>query len=201
MVNAVGQLTCEGAAHVVQSKIEPTITPSQDDSVDDAEEAHYWSRQEEMLAKLRSDGIFRLQGRGNDDCVGLLNQGATCYMNSLLQALFFTVEFRLMLYRFRHDPAKHGSEARSIPLQLQRLFASLQLSKSSAVSTRCLTDACGFSGRETREQHDLEEFCRVLFTALEESSKMLAEGIDSLFFLHGHKRGPHQGGAPRQVLR
>ena len=37
-----------------------------------------------------------------------MNQGATCYMNSLIQALFYTPEFRLALYSFSHDPAVHG---------------------------------------------------------------------------------------------
>jgi ubiquitin C-terminal hydrolase len=32
---------------------------------------------------------------------GLGNQGATCYMNSLLQALFMTPEFRTMIYKWR----------------------------------------------------------------------------------------------------
>ena len=32
---------------------------------------------------------------------GLGNQGATCYMNSLLQALFMTPDFRKMIYKFK----------------------------------------------------------------------------------------------------
>jgi len=35
--------------------------------------------------------------------VGLLNQGATCYLNSLLQALYFTFEFRYGLYEMTEE--------------------------------------------------------------------------------------------------
>ena len=37
---------------------------------------------------------------------GLSNQGATCYMNSLLQTLFMTPEFRRALYSWRYNPEK-----------------------------------------------------------------------------------------------
>ena len=53
---------------------------------------------------------------------GLSNQGATCYMNSLLQTLYFTPEFRRALYQWQYGTEKDGAAELCIPLQLQRLF-------------------------------------------------------------------------------
>jgi ubiquitin C-terminal hydrolase len=101
--------------------------------------------------------------------VGLSNQGATCYMNSLLQTLYMTPEFRQRLYRWHYDPEKHGPEADCIPLQLQLLFAKLQLSNTWYVETTALTKSFGWDLREGFQQHDVQEFCRVLFDAVEQS--------------------------------
>lgn len=57
--------------------------------------------------------------------VGLVNQAMTCYLNSLLQALYMTPEFRNALYNWEFDGQ---NETRSIPFQLQKLFLSLQVS-------------------------------------------------------------------------
>lgn len=59
--------------------------------------------------------------------VGLVNQAMTCYLNSLLQALFMTPEFRNALYNWEFDGV---NETRSIPFQLQKLFLNLQVSVS-----------------------------------------------------------------------
>lgn len=48
--------------------------------------------------------------------LGLNNQGATCYMNSLLQTLYMTREFREHLFAWKYDPTKHGKEEDSLPL-------------------------------------------------------------------------------------
>lgn len=51
--------------------------------------------------------------------IGLQNQGATCYLNSLLQSLFMIPEFRQELFSFNFDPDFHGDEKTCLTRQLQ----------------------------------------------------------------------------------
>ena len=53
----------------------------------------------------------------------------TCYLNSLLQTLYMTPEFRNALYswKFQGDPKETKETSKSIPYQLQRLFIQLQV--------------------------------------------------------------------------
>jgi ubiquitin carboxyl-terminal hydrolase 7 len=55
--------------------------------------------------------------------VGLRNQGATCYMNSLLQSLYFTNYFRRAVYQI---PTEDDIPTKSVSLALQRVFYLLQ---------------------------------------------------------------------------
>ncbi|EDW73006.2 uncharacterized protein Dwil_GK17305 [Drosophila willistoni] len=100
--------------------------------------------------------------------VGLINQAMTCYLNSLLQALFMTPEFRNALYRWEFD---NDNEAKNIPYQLQKLFLNLQTSHKSSVETTDLTRSFGWDSTEAWQQHDIQELCRVMFDALEHKFK------------------------------
>lgn len=96
--------------------------------------------------------------------VGLLNQGATCYMNSMLQALYSITAFRRMIYNM---PTTGNEDIeKSIPLNLQHLFYNMQTSDS-AVSTKSLTRSFGWDSIEAGFQQDIQEFCRVLLDNLE----------------------------------
>ena len=100
--------------------------------------------------------------------VGLKNQGATCYMNSMLQSLYHIPAFRRMVYAIH--VADDIEETKNIPLNLQRLFCTMQLSDK-AVSTTALTTSFGWGSTESFVQHDVHEFCRVLLDKIETKLK------------------------------
>eukprot|EP00892_Ulva_mutabilis_P002888 jgi/Ulvmu1/125/UM001_0129.1 len=86
--------------------------------------------------------------------VGLKNQGATCYMNSLLQTLYHVPQFRRAVY---HMPTAEGEDPEvSIPLALKRLFYKLEYSQT-PVSTKQLVQSLGWTTGEAVVRHDVEE--------------------------------------------
>ncbi|OZJ04728.1 hypothetical protein BZG36_01825 [Bifiguratus adelaidae] len=99
--------------------------------------------------------------------VGLKNQGATCYMNSLLQSLYFTNYFRKAVYEI---PTEQDEPTKSIALALQRLFYNLQFNDLS-VGTTELTRSFGWDSLDAFMQHDVQEFNRVLQDNLEVKMK------------------------------
>uniref|UniRef100_A0A8C1NGT5 Ubiquitin carboxyl-terminal hydrolase 47 n=1 Tax=Cyprinus carpio TaxID=7962 RepID=A0A8C1NGT5_CYPCA len=114
--------------------------------------------------------------------VGLVNQAMTCYLNSLLQTLFMTPEFRNALYKWEFEDSEEDP-VNSIPYQLQRLFVLLQTSKKRAIETTDVTRSFGWDSSEAWQQHDVQELCRVMFDALEQKWKQTeqADLINQLY--------------------
>jgi len=94
--------------------------------------------------------------------VGLRNQGATCYLNSLIQSVFMTPDFRHAMQQCT------VSELPELPQALCRLFSELQTS-SYPVSTEAFTSTMRW-GSVTRQQ-DVHEFWTYLCERLESELK------------------------------
>ncbi|XP_050394501.1 ubiquitin carboxyl-terminal hydrolase 7 isoform X1 [Patella vulgata] len=111
--------------------------------------------------------------------VGLRNQGATCYMNSLLQTLFFTNKLRQAVYLM---PTEGDDCTKSVALALQRVFYELQFSDK-PVGTKKLTRSFGWETLDSFMQHDVQELCRVLLDNIEIKMKGTCVGgtIPKLF--------------------
>ncbi|KAI3914506.1 hypothetical protein MKW92_004445 [Papaver armeniacum] len=137
----------------------------------------------ETEVKIRADD-WTYESRKETGYVGLKNQGATCYMNSLLQTLYHIPYFRKAVY---HMPTTENDLASgsSIPLALQTLFYKLEYSKDS-VGTKQLTKSFGWNTHQSFMQHDVQELNRVLCEKIEDKMKGTAvEGtIQKLF--EGH---------------
>ncbi|KAJ8078640.1 ubiquitin-specific protease ubp15 [Marasmius tenuissimus] len=112
--------------------------------------------------------------------VGLKNQGATCYMNSMLQSLYCTRFFRRAVYQI---PTENELPTESVSLALQRLFYHLQTSDQ-PVGTTELTKSFGWKSLDAFFQHDVQEFNRVLQDKLESKMKgTKAEGAIAKLFV------------------
>lgn len=122
----------------------------------------------------------RINYRKTVGYIGLINQGSTCYMNSVLQCLFHICAFRKIVFSL---PTKGDEDiTKSVSLALQRLFILLQKSEI-APSTSELTRAFGWDQNEVYQQNDVQEFMRVLIENIKQKMKGTenAEAISQLF--------------------
>ncbi|PKY58830.1 cysteine proteinase [Rhizophagus irregularis] len=99
--------------------------------------------------------------------VGLKNQGATGYLNSLLQSLYCITSFRKAVYQI---PTEDDELIESVPLALQRVFHNLQTSNITVCTTE-LTKSFGWNSFDTLIYRDVQEFNRVLQDNLETKMK------------------------------
>jgi ubiquitin C-terminal hydrolase len=110
--------------------------------------------------------------------VGLINEGCTCYLNSLLQLLFHTSYFRTAVYQIPVE----GDNGPSVYKALQETFFQMQ-ERTTPARTTTLTNAFGWGKRELYVQHDIQEMATLLRDNLEERMKgTVTEGaINQLF--------------------
>lgn len=98
---------------------------------------------------------------------GLKNQGATCYLNSLLQSYFFTRVFRKSVFQI---PSESIGSQQNVTHALQRLLYYLLVSDE-PVDTSELTTSFGWDAADSFTQHDVQEMNRILMDRLETSMK------------------------------
>lgn len=121
-----------------------------------------------------------LQPRNETNLCGLQNQGATCYLNALIQTLLFTPEFREHLFTLTakdlnlftnsiESSSQTPLKVRKIIVELQRLFAEMLLLNQQACSSIGLTDSFGWQSNETFDHQDVHELNRLLFDAIQKS--------------------------------
>ncbi|KAH7701979.1 ubiquitin carboxyl-terminal hydrolase 47-like protein [Aphelenchoides avenae] len=103
--------------------------------------------------------------------VGLVNQAKTCYLNSLIQTLYMTPEFRNAIYTWKFN-GNSVDETKNITFQLQKLFLLLQSSNKSSLETTDLTASFEWQFDEAYDEHDVQELCRLMFDALEHKWRM-----------------------------
>lgn len=83
----------------------------------------------------------------------------------------------------RYDPDLHGPARDFIPYQLQKLFAKMQMREIDYLETKGLTVSFKWEKEDSFVQHDVQEFSKVLFEALEVSFASTAayDSVDQLF--------------------
>ncbi|KAK8885873.1 hypothetical protein M9Y10_041330 [Tritrichomonas musculus] len=111
---------------------------------------------------------------------GLYNQGATCYINSAIQALYHIPLFRKTIYDIPTE--NEEDQTKSVPLNLQCLFYNLQCGKKTC-STIMLTTSFGWEKDEVYRQQDIEEFLKKLISILDDIMKKIPNMKDKISFL------------------
>lgn len=124
---------------------------------------------EDPPAPLQALGVDPRDWTRSGQPVGLVNLGATCYMNVLLQCLFMNPAFREGVYRFAGDDA---SDSPALVGALQQLFGHLQLGSQRHFSPRGFAELLQL---RAGEQQDVQEFNKLLLDCIE---KLLEQSPD-----------------------
>uniref|UniRef100_G1TVQ1 Ubiquitin carboxyl-terminal hydrolase n=1 Tax=Oryctolagus cuniculus TaxID=9986 RepID=G1TVQ1_RABIT len=120
-----------------------------------------WTSQKSELA-----GFYpRLMAKSDTGKIGLINLGNTCYVNSILQALFMASDFRHCVLRLTED------NSQPLMTKLQWLFAFLEHSQRPAISPENFLSASWTPWFSPGTQQDCSEYLKYLLDRLHEEEK------------------------------
>ncbi|XP_069487303.1 ubiquitin carboxyl-terminal hydrolase 38 isoform X2 [Ambystoma mexicanum] len=122
-----------------------------------------WTSHSNSLASYLS----RLSGKSETGKTGLINLGNTCYMNSVLQALFMATDFR------RHVLSLNLNGCNSLMKKLQHLFAFLAHTQREAYAPQVFFEASRPPWFTPRSQQDCSEYLRFLLDRLHEEERTI----------------------------
>ncbi|MGH0177684.1 UNVERIFIED_CONTAM: hypothetical protein FKN15_075716 [Acipenser sinensis] len=129
-----------------------------------------WATQKSDLASY----CHRLPAKSDTGKTGLVNLGNTCYMNSVIQALFMASDFR---HRVLHLTQ---CDALSLMMKLQSLFAFLERSQRPTISPMSFLTASCPPWFNLGAQQDCSEYLKYLLDSLHEEEKTNSNTIQNL---------------------
>ncbi|MBN3281976.1 UBP38 hydrolase, partial [Polyodon spathula] len=129
-----------------------------------------WATQKSDLASY----CHRVPAKNDTGKTGLVNLGNTCYMNSVIQALFMASDFR---HRVLHLTQ---CDALSLMMKLQSLFAFLERSQRPTISPESFLTASCPPWFNPGAQQDCSEYLRYLLDRLHEEEKTNSNTIQNL---------------------
>ncbi|XP_071990073.1 ubiquitin carboxyl-terminal hydrolase 35 [Engystomops pustulosus] len=120
-----------------------------------------WTSQKNELAPYYP----RLVSKSDTGKIGLINLGNTCYMNSILQALFMASDFRHSVLCLQ------DSSNQPLMMKLQHLFAFLEHSQRPAISPESFLSSSWPPWFTPGVQQDCSEYLKYLLDRLHEEEK------------------------------